>query len=203
MSFFGNLLKRSRSLPPGTIVVVSGLPRSGTSMMMRMLEAGGLPVFTDKIRESDVDNPEGYYELEVVKQLTKGNIGWLEEAERKAVKVISALLSYLPEHYNYRVLFMSRKMEEVLASQQKMLVHRDKQSSSEDSELGIQMEKHVRVVKSWLAKQPNFAVLDVNYNAIMSEPEPIIQQINHFLDDILNEAQMMEIVEPDLYRNRA
>src|SRR5215207_9218271 len=86
-----------------SVVIVSGLPRSGTSMMMRMLAEGGLPVLTDELRGADDDNPQGYLELEVVRQLKEGNVRWLENAQGKAVKVISSLLDYLPREYPYKI----------------------------------------------------------------------------------------------------
>ena len=107
-----------------TITIVSGLPRSGTSMMMKMLEAGGIPPLTDEIRTADTDNPKGYYEFERVKKMDKGDTAWLENAQGKSVKVISALLKHLPSDYRYRVIFMRRDMSEILASQKKMLDHR-------------------------------------------------------------------------------
>ena len=106
------------------IVIVSGLPRSGTSMMMKMLAEGGLPVLTDAIRSADDDNPNGYFELEVVRKLKEGNFEWLKEANGKVVKVISALLEHLPQQYSYKIIFMEREPKEVLASQKKMLDHR-------------------------------------------------------------------------------
>jgi hypothetical protein len=123
-----NLFKNARSKDEvaQTVVVVSGLPRSGTSLMMQMLEAGGITVLTDGIREPDEDNPRGYYEFERVKALPKGDYEWLESARGKAVKVVSALLEYLPPEYNYKVIFMHRRMEEILASQRKMLIRRGK-----------------------------------------------------------------------------
>jgi hypothetical protein len=97
------------------IIVVSGLPRSGTSLMMQMLEAGGQTVLVDHVRKADSDNPEGYYEYEAVKDLSKGETVWLAEAQGKAVKVISALLEFLPVEYTYRVIFMRRRIPEILA----------------------------------------------------------------------------------------
>ena len=118
--------KKSKDLSKNAITVVSGLPRSGTSMMMRMLEAGGMPVMTDNIRTADDDNPRGYYEVERVKKLKDGDVAWVKEARGKAVKVISYLLEFLPSDQQYFVLFMRRNMQEVLASQQQMLIRRDK-----------------------------------------------------------------------------
>ena len=106
------------------VVVVSGLPRSGTSMMMKMLDAGGIPVVIDGIRGADRDNPKGYYEFERVKQLDKGDTAWVADAQGKAVKVISALLQHLPADQEYRIIFMERNIDEVLASQRKMMQNR-------------------------------------------------------------------------------
>ena len=108
---------------PDPIVVVSGLPRSGTSMMMQMLEAGGMEVMTDGLRAADEDNLKGYFEYETVKALHTDR-NWLPEARGKAVKIISELLKYLPETQTYRIIFLRRALEEVLASQDRMLVRR-------------------------------------------------------------------------------
>ena len=115
-----SLIRRLRRGRP--IVVVSGLPRSGTSMAMKMIAAGGLPVVTDGLRHADASNPNGYYEFEHVKNLDKaGDLSWLAEARGKAVKIISFLITYLPEAYDYRVVFMQRDLSEVIASQNRML----------------------------------------------------------------------------------
>ena len=125
------LFKSFRKLPAKEYVtVVSGLPRSGTSMMMKMLEAGGLPPLTDSLRVADDDNPKGYYEFERVKKMPEGDKSWVEDAQGKSVKVISALLEHLPPEYSYRVLFMQRKVEEILASQTQMLIRSALQKSA-------------------------------------------------------------------------
>src|SRR3569833_79554 len=102
------------------ITVVSGLPRSGTSMMMQMLAAGGMPMLTDGVRGPDPDNPRGYFAFGPVKR-TPQDARWLAGAPGKAVKVVHSLLPALPGGYEYRVLFMLRDMHEVLASQDTML----------------------------------------------------------------------------------
>ena len=191
-------------LPPKTVVIVSGLPRSGTSMMMKMLEAGGLPVLSDGQRTADTDNPEGYYEFERVKQMDKGDNGWLGEAEGKVVKVISALLEHLPPGYHYRVVFMQRAMPEVLASQRKMLQRRGEPTDRvSDEELTRLFTKHVQMVETWLRAQPNFQVLYVDYNRMLADPLPYVRQVNQFLEGRLDEQRMAEVVDPALYRNRA
>lgn len=195
-----------QALPSGAqpVVVVSGLPRSGTSMMMKMLEAGGLPVLIDGRRSADRDNPEGYYEFERVKALDKGDTGWVADAHGQVVKVISALLEFLPADQSYRVIFMHRRIEEVLRSQHKMLQHRGEATDAiGDAEIAALFAKHVDKVQDWMRRQPNFRVLDVNYNALLADPLPHIRAVNQFLGHALDEQRMAEVVNPDLYRNRA
>lgn len=187
-----------------TIVIVSGLPRSGTSMMMKMLEAGGLPVLIDGLRAADKDNPEGYYELERVKGIDKGDAGWVPDAVGKGVKVISALLEHLPPDYTYQVIFMHRRIEEVLRSQRKMLQHRgEDQNAISDAEIADLFAKHVAKTLAWANNQPNFHVLEVDYNDMLQDPQPHVRVINQFLGGGLNERAMNDVVNPDLYRNRA
>jgi hypothetical protein len=185
------------------ITIVSGLPRSGTSMMMKMLEAGGLPSLTDDIRKADDDNPKGYYEFERVKKMPDGDTAWIEEAHGKTVKVISALLEHLPPDVSYRVLFMQRNMDEILASQKKMLVRSGKPTDKvSDDQLTDLYAKHLAKIKLWLSKQPNFYVLYLDYNAILDKPMDYIDTINDFLDNSLNAGKMAEVIDPNLYRHR-
>ncbi len=185
------------------ITVVSGLPRSGTSMMMKMLEAGGIPPVTDNLRTADEDNPKGYYEFERVKQLTKGDVEWLADAPGKVVKVIAALLPHLPATYRYRVVFMQRDMTEVLASQRQMLVRRGEDPNKiPDEVISKLFEKHLRQVNDWVAQQSNVERLDVNYNKMLKNPAPFIAQINAFLGGNLDTAQMAQVVDPSLHRQR-
>lgn len=185
------------------VVIVSGLPRSGTSLMMQILEAGGMDVLTDGIRKPDEDNPRGYYEFERVKALPRGDYGWLEEAQGKAVKVIAALLEYLPPVYDYRVIFMHRRMEEILASQRKMLIHRGEDPEKIDDETMARLfHRHLERVQSWLRTQPHIAVLDVDYNALVTNPWPHLWQIKEFLGEPLDVERMASVVDPSLHRNR-
>ncbi|WP_374686568.1 sulfotransferase [Promineifilum sp.] len=189
--------------PPAPIVVVSGLPRSGTSMMMKMLEAGGIPPLTDKLRTADKDNPKGYYEFERVKQLDKGDTAWLPQAEGKVVKVISALLKHLPSDYRYQVIFQRRHMSEILASQRKMLVHRGEDPDKmDDAQVAALFERHVQQIEQWLGQQPNIEVLYTHYSDVMADPLAEIDRIGRFLGRDLDVRAMAEVVDPDLYRNR-
>lgn len=185
------------------VVIVSGLPRSGTSMMMKMLAAGGIPPLTDALRAADSDNPRGYYEFERVKQLDKGDTAWLPLAEGKAVKVISALLKHLPAGHNYQVIFLRRHMAEVLASQRKMLIRRGEDPREmDDAQVTLLFERHLQQVEQWLAERPNFEVLYVHYSDIMADPLPEINRVGRFLGRDLDLRAMAEAIDPGLYRNR-
>jgi len=184
------------------IIVVSGLPRSGTSMMMKMLEAGGVPVLTDEIRKPDEDNLKGYYEDERAKTLHKDN-SWIKDAEGKAVKIISYQLPHLPGEYQYKILFMERKIEEVLASQRKMMERRGEASDDiSDEEMAAIFEKHLREIAHWLRKQKNIETLYVNYNETLKDPKATASEVTKFLDLDLNIDKMVETVDPSLYRQR-
>ncbi|HKP13552.1 MAG TPA: sulfotransferase domain-containing protein [Blastocatellia bacterium] len=185
------------------IIVVSGLPRSGTSMMMSMLAAAGVPALTDSIRTADEDNPKGYFELEKVKELAKDN-GWLAEAGGKAVKIISALLKHLPGGYRYKVIFMRREMQEILASQRQMLIRRGEPADTvSDERMAEMFRKHLAEVESWLAKQPNIEVSYTNYNRMLDAPAEHIETINAFLGGKLDTAAMSAVVDKTLHRQRA
>jgi hypothetical protein len=185
------------------ITIVSGLPRSGTSMMMKILEAGGLPPLTDSIRSADTDNPQGYYEFERVKQLPKGDTAWLAEAEDKAVKIIAILLPHLPATYAYRVIFMRRTMPEILASQRQMLIRRGEDPDKiTDEALTHLYEKHLQHVDAWVANQPHVRRIDVDYNQLLKEPRPEIKRVNQFLGYNLDLEKMIAVVDPTLYRQR-
>jgi hypothetical protein len=188
---------------PKNIIVVSGLPRSGTSMMMKMLAEGGLPIVTDAIRNADEDNPNGYYEFEPVKQLTDGQFDWLVGANGKVVKIISALLEYLPRDYHYKVIFMERAIQEILASQQKMLARRNEKSEIGDAEMQKQFEEHLKASKYWLARQPNIDVIYVEYNKMIANPGDYSAKIAEFLGVPVDIEKMSSVPNERLYRNRA
>jgi hypothetical protein len=201
MKGFLKFLHNERADEP--VLVVSGLPRSGTSLMMMMLEAAGIPPLTDREREADQDNPKGYFEFERVKKLKEGDTKWVKEAPGKAVKVISALLSHLPKGYNYKVLFMVRTLPEILASQRKMLVNRGEDPDKiSDAEMAGYFEKHLRQVREWLKSQANFSLLEVDYNQLLTDPEPLVHEINLFLGGNLEEERMLRTIDRQLYRQR-
>jgi rubrerythrin len=186
-----------------TIIVVSGLPRSGTSMMMNMLVEGGIPAVSDAIRNADEDNPNGYFEFEPVKQLSEGQNQWLAEADQKVVKIVSALLEYLPAGHHYRIVFMERSIKEVLASQRKMLNRRNEEAKVSDDEMEDQFRKHLADIKYWLARQPNMEVLYVDYNQLISNPDEHCPKIAEFVGVPIDQAKMRSVPNERLYRNRA
>jgi len=195
------------------IIIVSGLPRSGTSMLMRMLEAGGIPPFTDVKRQADSDNPRGYYEYEPVKRLDQ-DASWMGDAAGHALKVISSLLRYLPQEYAYAVIFINRSLEEVLASQQAMLRRRVEQGELDGE--AIEPERlrrehdlllknftgHLRQTHQWLQEQPNIKTLLVEHRETLHNPHQTAQAIDMFLDGSLDVKAMCTIVEQPLYRQR-
>jgi hypothetical protein len=185
------------------IVVVSGLPRSGTSMLMKMLEAGGLESLSDGIREADEDNPKGYYELERVKDLDKGkDKSWLSEGRGKGVKIISFLLQDLPPDYAYKVVFVRRSLPEVIASQNKMLSRRDEAAETTDEKMIENFKAHLLRVEVALAHRSNFEVLYVNHRDVLSDPAEQARRMSRFIGGALDERKMAEVVDPALYRNR-
>jgi hypothetical protein len=182
------------------IVVVSGLPRSGTSLLMQMLDRGGIPALTDEIRAADPDNPRGYYEFEQVKQ-TKKNPSWVPHARGKAVKMVSSLLYDLPAGEVYRVVFMQRDIDEILDSQEKMLLRLNRPAAPRE-QMKSSFAVHLDRVAKWLANQVNFRVLYLSYNQLLSDPESETNRVFEFLDGSSNVARMLEAIDPSLYRNR-
>ena len=189
---------------PPFIPIVSGLPRSGTSLMMNMLAAGGLEVMTDHLRIPDDDNPVGYFELEEVKQLIQGEHSWLAQANGKAVKVISTLLPYLPDGYHYRIIFMRRAMEEVLASQRKMLINRGENPDKvRDEQMAEMFQKDLQQSERWINSQTHTSRMDVNYRQLIANPRPLVAEINRFMGVGLDEDKMLGVIDPSLYRHRS
>jgi len=203
MSPLRKLFRRVRYGEP--VVVVSGLPRSGTSMAMRMLELGGLDTVTDGERTADEDNPRGYWEDERVKELGKEGVdkSWLHDSRGRAVKIISFLLKDLPPDNNYKVLFMRRDLDEVLASQKKMLERRGEGSDSDDARMRELWENHLWRVGYLLKHQPQFEWIELDYTAVLEDAMGQARRITEFLRMDLDAGRMASAVEAQLYRNRA
>jgi Sulfotransferase domain len=189
-------------MPDDFVTIVSGLPRSGTSLMMQMLKAGGVPLLTDGLRIADEHNPRGYFEHEQVKH-SRTDLSWLESADGKAVKVIHVLLLHLPASRNYRVIFMLRDIGEVINSQRVMLQKQGRAATVlTDAKLGGIFETQVSSVRRWLAEQPNFRVLYLNHREVIENPAAATGQINDFLGGNLQVERMAAAVNSELYRQR-
>ncbi len=192
----------TRAIDQPVVTIVSGLPRSGTSMMMKMLEAGGMQVLIDHIRTADEDNPKGNYEFERVKQIEHDQ-AWLPDAQGKVVKMISALLKHLPATYTYKVIFMRRSIEEILASQRQMLIRRGESTDAvSDEKLTELFGLHLQQVMAWIDKQPNFDIIYVDYNQILENPVEQAKKVNQFMGHTLDENEMVGVVDRSLYRQR-
>ncbi len=184
------------------LIVVSGLPRSGTSMTMQMLESGGLDIATDGIRKPGEDTPKGYYEYERVKDLEKEtDKSYLKEFRGKTIKIISFLLKDLPETNNYKVVFMRRNLDEILASQTKMLKNRGEASESSNEEMLELYKNHLWKVNYLMKHRPYFEFLEVNYKDVVENPRREAERISEFLGN-LDVDKMTSAVDEKLYRNR-
>ena len=186
------------------VILVSGLPRSGTSMLMKMLDAAGLEIATDNIRTADEDNPKGYFELEKVKDLDKDlDKSWLAQYKGKVVKIISFLLPHLPDNINFKVIFVIRDIDEVIASQNKMLVRRGEPTdTTSDEKMKRNYAMHLRKVKYQLKNSPNIDVLYLNHRDVIQAPKEQAIQLNRFLGNAFNVEKVAGVVDPNLYRNR-
>lgn len=202
MDALAALVRRVRVGQP--IVVVSGLPRSGTSLAMKMLDAGGMPLLTDGVRVADISNPNGYYEFEPVKHLDKNpNPAWLADARGKAVKIVSFLLTWLPESYDYRVIFMQRDLDEVVASQDTMLKRLGAPAAAEAQQQARALhEEHLRQVERFLARRRCFSVLRLDYRDVVTRPGDAAGRVAAFCGRTLDVSRMSAVADPALYRNR-
>jgi len=185
------------------VVVVSGLPRSGTSLMMQLLRAGGIDLLTDGQRVADEDNLEGYFEWEAVKQLPK-NPRLIEQAAGKAVKVVSAMLHTLPPPHRYTVIYMVRPVEEVVDSQWAMLGRRGQSPRSEKGHLAEVQAHHSRQIRRALAASDRVKLLEVSYPELVADPGPVIASLAALLPGRFTpSAAVAEVVKPALYRQRS
>lgn len=184
------------------VYVVSGLPRSGTSLAMQMLAAGGIPAVTDGLRTSDDDNPRGYFEFERVKQL-RTDKAWIDDAAGKAVKVIHLLLMELPDDRPYRVVFMQRDLREVVRSQSTMLARSGRAGGGLPPErLMAVYDQQLKAVDAWLAARPGFQVLRVPYAELVRDPGAWVPRVAAFVGRAVDQAAMHAAVDPSLHRNR-
>ena len=186
---------------PFDILLVSGLPRSGTSLMMNVLGKGGVELFIDNTREANVDNPKGYFEEQRVKKLNEDN-SWLEESKGKALKVVSPLLPFLDLNYSYLIIFMKRDIDEIILSQKKMMIRREISApSSDDEEIKNTLEESLAFTDSWLKGKKNIKKVDIFYKALVSNPVESLKPISAIIENFnLNES--IKVIDQNLYRNR-
>lgn len=195
-----SLFKKNRGEP---VIIVSGLPRSGTSMMMKMLEAGGVPILTDAVRTADEDNPKGYYEYERVKDLEKEtDKSYVQQGRGKALKVISWLLKDLPDDNTYKIIFMRRDLGEVIASQNKMIQRRGEVDNSDDAMMKDAYLNHLASVRILSRKRDNFEMIEVRYDDAVKDSRAAAKAVNDFLGGKLDVERMVAVVDAELYRNR-
>lgn len=183
------------------ITIVSGLPRSGTSLMMQILERAGMEILSDGLRKADDNNLRGYYEYEKVKTLIKDN-SWLGEAEGKVVKVISGLLAFLPDSYEYKIIFMQRDIDEILCSQAKMLERLGIPQKADPKSLKMTFEKQLVMSIKMISQQTNMEFIEISYRKLVLDPESEIKKINEFFGNGLSDTKMCEAIDKTLYRER-
>lgn len=184
------------------VTIVSGIPRSGTSLMMRMLDAGGIPALTDGTRRPDDHNPHGYFEYEPVKRLPVDS-SWMETARGRSLKVIYRLLRFLPAGIPYRVVLMERDLHEVFDSQRDMLKARgDSAADQAGDRLIAALAAEREETKRWLLQQPNIILLEVRYKDVIAAPADQAHELSRFLGGRLDESAMATAVDPSLYRHR-
>ncbi|PHS68448.1 MAG: hypothetical protein COB12_00945 [Flavobacterium sp.] len=180
------------------IVVVSGLPRSGTSLMMQMLDKGGVECLVDDKREADESNPKGYYEYEPVMSIQKDN-SWLKKAKNKAVKIVAPLLNQIDGKYRYKVIFMTRNLDEIIKSQQKMI---GKNPDTFPVKLYNSFRKLLDFINNWKEREPGVEIIYLDYSDVLENPESAIDTIKSFLGVELNESEMVNCIDKSLYRNK-
>lgn len=186
---------------PQPLTIVTGLPRSGTSLLMQMLAAGGHPILTDQLRSPDEDNPRGYLEYEPVKT-TKQNPAWLASAPGHAVKIIHLLLADLPPDLPADIILIRRDLREVLASQRKMLARTGKSPKLPDAQLAPIFERQLTATLGLIHSRPRWRLLELNYADILQAPPTAAAALNAFLNHTLNEQKMIQAIDPALHRNR-
>ena len=184
------------------IVIVTGLPRSGTSLMMQILHSAGIDVFIDNIRQPDVSNPNGYFEHQLVKTIEQDS-SWVNNVRGKAIKIVSPLIKYLPENINYKIIFMERDLSEIIQSQEKMML----ENESSDNQVNPNILKKLFIkdlqqVKAWINHQPNIKVIFISYRNIVNEFDKVVSRLEEFLNISIDQEKTRLIIDKSLYRTK-
>jgi len=189
--------------PAGIITIVSGLPRSGTSMMMQLLVAAGREALTDSKRVPDEDNPLGYFEFEKTIDLAK-DISWVPQARGKVVKVVAQLLPFLPPNEHYKIIFMERNLAEVIASQNAMLARQGRRGAELNQQQLLEtFTAQLQRVRAQLRRRPNIRTLALSYGELLADPAASVDRVAQFLGDPFNRHAATESIRPQLRRHKA
>ncbi|MCA9258259.1 MAG: sulfotransferase family protein [Planctomycetales bacterium] len=194
------------SLDPEEIIIVSGMPRSGTSLMMRMLALGGIPVLTDNCRPADSDNPHGYFEYEPVKRL-QHDASWLPRARGRAVKIVAPLLAYLPEDARRRIIWMERSLDEIMLSQQAMLRRSGQPAPPQELVRKALARQATQILQrlhadSRSSADPRSSVVAIDFRRVIDDPHETASRLCEYLNFELDVESMATAVDPTLYRQR-
>jgi hypothetical protein len=188
--------------PDAGVTIVTGVPRSGTSLVMQMLAAGGHPIASDGVRRADADNPRGYFELEAARRLAR-DASWLPELAGRALKLVHTLVPSLPTTLQYRVLMVRRRLDEVLASQRAMLARQGAAPDpAEDDRLLPVLEAQLAQLEGWLAAQQGLAWLRIDHGELLAHPAQLAARLADFLGGGLDARAMAACVDPTLHRQR-
>lgn len=189
-------------MPENSVIIVSGPPRSGTSLLMQMLAAGGVPVVTDAQRRADASNLRGYFEDERAKRLAE-DAAWVSMHPGEAIKVVSPLLPFLPGDCRYRVLFLHRDLDEVVASQRAMLRRDNAEDDASDARMKAHLRAHLQETWNWLCANPSSRELLVFHRELVQDPAAVAARVAGFLGLALDLEAMAAVVDPALWRERA
>ncbi|WP_347374167.1 alkaline phosphatase family protein [Aequorivita sp. Q41] len=191
--------KESKKYRKDQIVLVSGLPRSGTSLMMQMLDKGGINTLTDGKRAADESNPKGYYEYEAVMALHKDN-SWMEKAQNKSLKVVAPLLKHINPEFRYKIIFMKRDLDEVIKSQQKMI---GKRTDTLPISLLNAYQEQLNHIEVWKEREPGVELVYIDYKEVLESPNKMLDKIEAFIGLPLNKVAMGRCIDKSLYRNKS
>ena len=184
------------------IIVVTGLPRAGTSLIMQILQSMGIELFTDNKRSPDKSNPKGYFEHELVKSIEKDS-SWIKNVKGKAIKIVSPLLLYLPINYSYKIIFMNRDLDEIVQSQENMLLMKGvKKSQIEPEWLKQIFAKDLKHARTWIQELPNSESLGLSHSILLKNPELELEKIKKFLNINVDLKNAINVIDKKLYRAR-
>ena len=191
-----------RANPEAALTIVTGVPRSGTSLVMQMLAAGGHPIASDGVRGADPDNPRGYFELEAAKRLER-DASWLQPLAGRALKLLPTLVPSLPPELRYRVLLVRRRLDEVLDSQRAMLARRGETTTpAEDARLRPAFTAQLARLEAWLAAQDGLVWLRIDHAELLGQPVRAAERLAGFLGGGLDARAMATCIDPALHRQR-